>query len=127
MEITIAIFSLLIAWFTYRKTFHAKSREEIENFVTHYRATQAMSRKVQQKLKDYANNTPGGWDRQIFNDVTFRQYLSMIERSYESNLSDKLLQDALEGKPSKNLLVSMTKDLETQLSELTKLYIEFDR
>lgn len=127
MEIVIAILSLLIAWFSYRKTFPAKPREEIENFVVYYRATQAMSRKVQQILKHYADNTTGGWDRQIFPDVTFRQYLSMIEQSYENNLSDKLLQDALEGKLSRNLLVSMTKNLETQLSELTKLVIEFDR
>jgi len=46
IEITIGILGLLIAWFTYQKTFLDKPKEEIEHFTIQFRATQTTSLKV---------------------------------------------------------------------------------
>ncbi|WP_199119227.1 hypothetical protein [Pedobacter sp. ASV28] len=120
MEIAIAVIGLLIAWFTYQKTFLAKPKEEIENFIVHFRATQTMSKQVQQKLADFANANEA-WDMDIFPNITYRMYIEAMKQAYGYNLSDQLLQKTLEAKPTKTLITSMTKSLETQLDELSRL------
>lgn len=120
MEIAIGIAGLLIAWFTYQKTFLSKPNDEIENLLLHFRTTQSMSKKVQAKLKDYAemNNV---WNVDMFPNITFEKYIGTMEETYERNLSDKLINDILLEKPSKSILISMTKSLEKQLEALNIL------
>jgi hypothetical protein len=44
--ITIGILGLLIAWFTYQKTFLDKPKEEMEHLKIQFRATQTTSMEV---------------------------------------------------------------------------------
>lgn len=120
MEIAIGIVGLLIAWFTYQKTFLSKPKEEIENFLLHFRSTQSMSKKVQTKLKEYAEMN-NAWDKDMFPNITFAKYIDTMKESYEKNLSDKLIKDILNEKSSKSIIISMTKSLEAQLEALNIL------
>jgi hypothetical protein len=123
----LAVCSLLLVGIGYLKAFKENPRQEIDKLMTSFRATKSLSKKVQEQLKYYADNTSGGWDRQLFPGVTIRQYYSKIERTYESSLSEQLLQQALDVKPGKSELISMTGKLKTQYAELLKLHLEFDR
>ncbi|QNN44490.1 hypothetical protein [Pedobacter roseus] len=120
IEITIGILGLLIAWFTYQKTFLDKPKEEIEHFTIQFRATQTTSVKVRNDLTKLSKEYGMG-SSELFPGTTIDRYIILMTDSYEKNLSDELLTKILETKPSRSLLKSMTSSLEKQLAELITL------
>jgi len=120
IEITIGILGLLIAWFTYQKTFLDKPKEEIEHFTIQLRATQTTSVKVRNDLTKLSKEYGMG-SSELFPGMTIDRYIILMTDSYEKNLSDELLTKILETKPSRSLLKSMTSSLEKQLAELITL------
>ncbi|WPQ61879.1 hypothetical protein SIO70_26305 [Chitinophaga sancti] len=120
IEITIGVLGLLIAWFTYQKTFLDKPKEEIEHFILQFKATQATSVKVRNQLISLVDIQHIG-ESDIFQGVTFNTYIKLMKESYDKNLSDELLSNILTMNPSKAILKSMTDSLEKQLAELIQL------
>jgi len=120
IETTIGILGLLIAWFTYQKTFLDKPKEEIEHFTIQFRATQTTSVKVRNDLTKLSKEYGIGFS-ELFPGMIIDRYIILMTDSYEKNLSDELLTKILETKPSRSLLKSMTSSLEKQLAELITL------
>jgi hypothetical protein len=120
IEITIGVLGLLIAWFTYQKTFLDKPKEEIEHFLVQFKATQSTSIKVRNQLIAMVETQDIGED-EIFKGVTFNTYIKLMKETYDKNLSDELLSNVLGMNPSKVILKSMTDSLEKQLAELIQL------
>lgn len=117
IEIIIGVLGLLIAWFTYQKTFLDKPKEEIEHLIIQFRATQSTSLKVRNQLIELVNSQNIG-ENEIFSGVTFNTYIKLMTETYDKNLSDELLENTLKLNPSKAILKSMTNSLEKQLAEL---------
>ena len=120
IEITIGLLGLLIAWFTYQKTFLDKPKEEIEHLSVQFRATQITSLKVRNELIKLSRDFNMG-PRELFQGMTIDQYIRLMTESYEKNLSDGLLTKMLELKPSRSMLRSMISSLEKQHAELITL------
>jgi hypothetical protein len=120
IEITIGILGLLIAWFTYQKTFLDKPKEEIEHLKIQFRATQATSMKVRTDLIGLSQ-VHGMGSREIFVGMTIDNYIGLMKQTYEKNLSDELLENVITSKPSRSLLKSMIGSLEKQHAELITL------
>ena len=120
IEIIIGVLGLLIAWFTFQKTFLEKPKEEIEHLTIQFRATQTTSLKVQDNLKTLSEDYGMGAN-ELFPGITIDQYIRLMTDSYEKNLSDKILSDILSSKPSRSILKSMITSLEKQHVELMTL------
>lgn len=120
IEITIGILGLLIAWFTYQKTFLDKPKEEIEHLKIQFRATQTTSMKVRTDLIKLSQ-VYGMGSSELFQSMTIDNYIRLMKETYEKNLSDELLDNMLTLKPSRSLLKSMINSLEKQHSELITL------
>ncbi|WP_443939168.1 hypothetical protein [Pedobacter sp. MW01-1-1] len=120
IEITIAIVGLLIAWFTYQKTFLEEPKEEIEHFVVQFKTTQATSHIVRNGLIKLSREYEMG-SKELFPGVTIDRYIKLMTNSYEQNIGDALLTKVLELKPSRSLLKSMISSLEKQNNELIAL------
>lgn len=120
IEITIGILCLLIAWFTYQKTFLDKPKEEIEHLKIQFRATQATSMKVRTDLIRLSQ-VYGMGSREFIAGITIDNYISLMKQTYEKNLSDEVLENVITSKPSRSLLKSMISSLEKQHAELITL------
>lgn len=120
IEITVGILGLLIAWFTYQKTFLDKPKEEIEHLKIQFRATQNTSMKVRNDLIRLSQ-VYGMGSSELFQGITIDNYIRLMKEAYEKNLSDELLDNMLTLKPSRSLLKSMISSLEKQHSELIML------
>lgn len=120
IEITIGILSLLIAWFTYQKTFLDKPKEEIEHLKIQFRATQTTSMKLRNDLSRLSQEYGMG-SSNLFQGMTIDNYIILMKETYEKNLSDELLDNMLKLKPSKSILKSMINSLEKQHAELITL------
>ncbi|RZK38111.1 MAG: hypothetical protein EOO90_23405 [Pedobacter sp.] len=120
IEITVGILGLLIAWFTYQKTFLDKPKEEIEHLKIQFRATQNTSMKVRNDLIRLSQ-VYGMGSGELFQGITIDNYIRLMKEAYEKNLSDELLDNMLTLKPSRSLLKSMISSLEKQHSELIML------
>ena len=120
IEITVGILGLLIAWFTYQKTFLDKPNEEIEHLKIQFRATQTTSMKVRTDLIRLSK-VYGMGSSELFQGITMYSYIRLMKETYEKNLSDELLDNMLTLKPSRSLLKSMISSLEKQHSELVTL------
>lgn len=120
IEITIGILGLLIAWFTYQKTFLDKPKEEIEHLKIQFLATQTTSMKVRNDLIRLSQEYGMG-SSELFRGMTIDNYIRLMTETYEKNLSDELLDKMLILKPSRSLLRSMISSLEKQHSELITL------
>lgn len=117
IEITIGILGLLIAWFTYKKTFLDKPKEEIEHLKTQFGATQTTSMKVRNDLIRLSQQYGMG-SNDLFLEMTIDNYIRLMEETYDKNLSDELLDKMLKLKPSRSILKSMINSLEKQHTEL---------
>ena len=120
IEITIGILGLLIAWFTYQKTFLDKPKEEMEHLKIQFRATQATSMKVRTDLIRLPQ-VHGMGSTDLFAGITIDNYISLMKQTYEQNLSDGLLESVITSKPPRSLLKSVTSSLEKQHAELITL------
>jgi hypothetical protein len=120
IEITVGILGLLIAWFTYQKTFLNKPKEEIEHLKIQFRATQTTSMKVRTDLTRLSK-VYGMGSSELFQGITIDSYIRLMKETYEKNLSDELLDNMLILKLSRSLLKSMISSLEKQHSELVTL------
>lgn len=116
-EVAIGVLGLLIAGLTYKKTYLDRPKEELEHFILQFKATQSTSKKVRKQLQLYAEEN-NAYEQEIFGGITVRNYLIMMEESFDKNLSDDLLKEVLNLKPSKLLLISMTEGLNKQLDAL---------
>ena len=120
MEVFIGVFGLLIALATFYYSFFKKSDDELNHLKAMFRATQLLSKSVQASVKEYANKS-NSWDNLMFPDVTFRDYLCLMEKSYEENLSENVYNKLSKIKFSSANIQSMTRSIEQQFSELQKI------
>jgi len=125
MEIAIGIIGLLIAWFTYQKTFLAKPKEEKEHLLSLFYATQKISKQVQEDLTQYAvqYNTLG---IELYPGITYDIYISSMKDAYNTNLSDDLYNKIKNEKLTKSVISSMAKSLEKQLESLQLMQSEIN-
>lgn len=130
IEITIGILGLLIAWFTYKKTFLDKPKEEIEHLIIQFRSTQATSMKVRNDLISISKKHSLG-SSELFPGISIDAYVRLMDESYQKNLSDDRLSKTIELNPSKPILESMINSLERQHTELinmeTIIYVHFGK
>ena len=56
--------------------------------------------------------------------ITYQDYLSLMEKSYDENLSDKLLEKISSLKLSESNIDSMTKSLEIQFEALSQIDVQ---
>lgn len=120
MELFIGIFGLLIALATFYYSFFKKSDDELNHLKAIFRATQTLSISVQESIEEYTNKSDS-WDKLMFSDVTFRDYLIHMKDSYKENLSEGVYTKLSTMKFSKANIQSMTNSIEQQFSELQKI------
>jgi len=120
MEIIIGILGLLIAIITFYFSYFKEPKEEIDHLKVQFRATQSLSKEVQNKIEKYATKT-NSWDKLILPNITFEAYLKQMKEAYDENLSDELFKRLFNTKLTKPNIQSMTKSLETQFSALQQM------
>ena len=116
----VGVLGLLIAWLTYKKTFMSEHKEEREHLIIQFRATQRLSRQVQDELNAYAI-LHDAYGKEIFPNVTYQAYINAMHDTYSYNLSEELLQKVSNEKLPKLILQSMTKSLESQFEALLQI------
>ena len=92
MEVFIGIAGLLVAWFTYQKTFNSKPDEERNNLLGIFITTQKLHLEVQSILQKYIDENNGA-SHELYPNITFQKMLDMYKQEFEKGLSDKVYQD----------------------------------
>lgn len=108
------------SWITYRRTFFSKPIEEKENLLALFKSTQKLSLKLRNEIIQYATEN-NKMDSYMFEGISFSKYISMMEVSYNENLSDQLYQKIKNMELSKSNIASMTESLEKQIEALNIL------
>lgn len=122
MNIILGIIGVFIAGATFYFTFYRKPINELNHLKLQFKMTQSISNETQKDIERFADKTDC-WNEQIFQGITFREYLRELKDSYQENLSDKLLNDFDNLNLSKSNIESMTKSLEEQFSALQQIQI----
>ena len=114
MEI-IPITGVVLAAITFIYQFYLKPKEKFSHLKIQFRATQRLSLRID--MYDTRNQflMPG---------ITYQDYLSLMEKSYDENLSDKLLEKISSLKLSESNIDSMTKSLEIQFEALSQIDVQ---
>ncbi len=122
IEIIIGALGLWIAYATYKKTFPNKPIEPIEekeNFLAIYKVTQSLSLEVQGLIQRYIDK--GNGDKEMYPNITFKQFLDVAKDEFDKSLSDKLYNELRVGVYTKSNIESLLKMIETQNAALTEL------
>ena len=85
-----------------------------------FKATQRLSLQVQEELRKFIEKYDAG-DQFLMPGITYQAYLAQMERSFDENLSDRLLKEVESLKPSDYTIDSMLKSLETQFEALSQI------
>ncbi|WP_127124434.1 hypothetical protein [Pseudoflavitalea rhizosphaerae] len=120
IEIAIGILGLIIAWITLRKTFYSPPKEEKENFLAYFLATQKLSRELSELMTTYATER-NALDLDLYPGISYRTYISALIDSQNSNLSNSLFEELSASNLTKSNLASMLKSLEAQQEDLLKM------
>jgi hypothetical protein len=122
IEIVIGIVGLWIAIKTYQKSFSSKlpePKEEKDNLLANYKMTQRLSLEVQQQILSYIEKGYG--DKEMYPNITFKQFLIIAKDEFDKSLSDKLYNDLRDLPMTKSNIASMLNMIETQNESLTEL------
>lgn len=122
LEVVIGIAGLWIAYKTYQKTFPStplEPKEEKENLLANYKMTQNLSLEVQSLILSYIDK--GNGDKEMYPNITFKQFLEVAKDEFDKSLSDKLYSELRDAKYTKSNIDSMLKMIETQNTALTEL------
>jgi len=126
IEITVAIAGLILAWLTYKKTFLVKSKEEtaceeeMETFLAQFRATQKLSKQLQELLIEFAT-TKSLLDEPMFPNITYRMYVEKLKENYEVCLSDELYNKLANEKYTLPQIRILSDNLNIQFKSLSEL------
>ncbi len=71
-------------------------------------------------MEEYCKKN-NAYDKFIFEDITFSQYIKLLKHSQESDLSEDLLKKTIEFPLTTPMINSMVKSLENQFNELLKV------
>lgn len=116
----IAIIGLVIALITFIWQFYFNPKEEYSHLKVQFKANQRLSLQVQRKLEQYINKYDAG-DQYLMPGITYQDYLLQMRKSFEENLSDRLLKELDSLKLSKSNIDSMVKSLEVQHTALSQI------
>lgn len=119
MEI-ITIIGVVIAIITFIYQFHLKPKGKLSHLKIQFKATQRLSLQVQEELREFIEKYDAG-DQFLMPGITYQAYLAQIEKSFDENLSDRLLKEVESLKPSDYTIDSMLKSLETQFEALSQI------
>lgn len=119
MEI-MTIIGVVIAIITFIYQFHLKPKEKLSHLKIQFKATQRLSLQVQEELREFIEKYDAE-DQFLMPGITYQAYLAQIEKSFDENLSDRLLKEVESLKPSDNTIDSMLKSLETQFEALSQI------
>ena len=116
----IAIIGVIVAVITFIYQFHLKPKEKLSHLKIQFKATQRLSLQVQEELRKFIEKYDAG-DQFLMPGITYQAYLAKMERSFDENLSDRLLKEVESLKPSDYTIDSMLKSLETQFEALSQI------
>ena len=119
MEI-ITIIGVVIAIITFIYQFHLKPKEKLSHLKIQFKATQRLSLQVQEELREFIEKYDAG-DQFLMPGITYQAYLAQMDRSFDENLSGRLLKEVESLKPLDNTIDSMLKSLETQFEALSQI------
>ncbi len=119
MEI-IAIIGVVLAIIPIIYQFYLKPKEKFSHLKIQFRATQRLSLQVQAELREFIGKYDAE-DQFLMPGITYQAYLAQMEKSFDENLSDRLLKEVESLKPSDNTIDSMLKSLETQFEALSQI------
>ena len=122
MEI-IPITGVVLAAITFIYQFYLKPKEKFSHLKIQFRATQRLSLRVQEELRQCIDMYDTR-NQFLMPGITYQDYLSLMEKSYDENLSDKLLEKISSLKLSENNIDSMTKSLEIQFEALSQIDVQ---
>ncbi|APU98525.1 MULTISPECIES: hypothetical protein [Sphingobacterium] len=110
----------IITILTFRNDHSKKPNEEREFFIAQFQSTRSLSLSVLKKMEEYCKKN-NAYDKFIFEDITFSQYIKLLKHSQESDLSEDLLKKTIEFPLTTPMINSMVKSLENQFNELLKV------
>lgn len=116
----IAIIGVIVAVITFIYQFHLKPKEKLSHLKIQFKATQRLSLQVQEELRKFIEKYDAG-DQFLMPGITYQAYLAQMERSFDENLSGRLLKEVESLKPLDNTIDSMLKSLETQFEALSQI------
>ena len=116
------VIGVIIAVLTFWMTFFRKPsiKEEMEALTVSFKANQTLSQQITEDLFKLATEA-NGWQSEFSPGVTYRVAYEMIVANHEKTLSDRLLENVKAENPTKSIIASMQKSLESQFTELQKL------
>lgn len=122
MELFIGIAGLIIAWFTYQKTFHSipNTTECKENMLAVYKTTQKLSLEVQFLVQKYIDEKDGA-NKEMYPNITFKEFLHIAKDEFDKSLSDKLYEDLNSKDFTKSNIETLLRMIETQNNSLIEL------
>lgn len=100
--------------------FYLKPKEKFSHLKIQFRATQRLSLQVQAELREFIEKYDAE-DQFLMPGITYQAYLAQMEKSFDENLSDRLLKEVESLKASDNTIDSMLKSLETQFEALSQI------
>lgn len=100
--------------------FYLKPKEKFSHLKIQFRATQRLSLQVQAELREFIEKYDAE-DQFLMPGITYQAYLAQMEKSFDENLSDRLLKEVESLKPSDYTIDSMLKSLETQFEALSQI------
>jgi len=110
----------VVAILAYRNDHAKKPKEGKEFLILQFNSTRSLSLSVTEKLENYCKKY-NAFNEPMFEGTTFGQYILMLKKSQEKNLSKELLDTMLSLSPTKPMIDSMVKSLENQFNELLKI------
>lgn len=120
MEIVIGIVAVVIAILTFKYSFFRKPKEELNNLKILFRATQNLSKEVQQNLTLYIKDNNASYEI-LFGDITCIKYLNIMKEAYDKYLADELLNELDSLKLTRPNIASLSQSLEKQFQALQEV------
>lgn len=123
IEIIIGIIGITIALASYihaRKPQELKLPppiEEIDNLKVLFKVNQKLSIEIQEMLKSYIQKYQAS-DKFLFENITFSNYLNLLQSGYEECLSEKVYNSLSEPTYTRANIESMNSSLQTQCNNL---------
>ncbi|MDX6182937.1 hypothetical protein SGQ44_11505 [Flavobacterium sp. Fl-77] len=104
------------AWKSYKSS--ADITDDKNNFLAMYKSTQTLSLDIQRKIQKLIDEKDAG-NHELFANITYQQYLTILKREYDNSLSDKNYEAFKNNQDlTKSNIASYLKMIETQNNAL---------
>lgn len=110
----------ILAILAFRNDHSKRPNEEHEFLIVQFRSTRSLSLSVSEKIEEYCKKN-NAYEKLMFENVTFKQYLKLLEYSQENDLSEDLLKKTIKLPLTSPMINSMVKSLENQFNDLLKI------